>query len=141
VKRSGSSRRPPSAFVRQILKCDPGIAAECATVFDPNDPMFAGHFPGDPLVPGVILTEALAETAKVAAASAHPADRQPLLMLSAIRQMKFFAPVRPAEEVTLRAERLGVTGNRLQFQVAATIAGKEVAAGQMVLDMNVGAND
>ena len=120
---------------------DPGRAAECMTTFERTDPMFAGHFPGDPLVPGVVLTEALAETAKVAAASAHPADQQPLHLLSAIRQMKFFAPVRPAEEVTLRAERLGVTGNRLQFQVAATIAGKEVAAGQMVLDMNVGAND
>jgi 3-hydroxyacyl-[acyl-carrier-protein] dehydratase len=136
-ERAGSSRRPSSAFVRQILKCDPGIAAECTTVFDPNDPVFAGHFPGDPLVPGVILTEALAETAKVAAASAHPPTQQPLLLLSAIRQMKFFAPVRPDEEVRLRAERLGSTGNRLQFQVAATIAGKEIAAGQLLLSTSL----
>ena len=64
--------RPPFVFVREILSCEPGLSVECATTFEPDDPMFAGHFPGNPLVPGVILTEALAQAAGIAAASASP---------------------------------------------------------------------
>jgi 3-hydroxyacyl-[acyl-carrier-protein] dehydratase len=131
-------RPSKSVLIKKIAKCDPGVAAECTTVFEPNDPVFDGHFVGDPLVPGVVLTEALAETARIAAASEHPPERQPVFSLSAIRQMKFFAPVRPAEEITLQAQRLGETGDSLQFQVAATVAGKEVAAGQLMFGVAKG---
>src|SRR3954468_16258100 len=109
--------RPPFVFVKEVVNVEPGVAAECATRFEPNDPMFAGHFPGNPLVPGVILTEALAQTAGIAAASASPGDEGPRYLLSAIRQMKFFVAVRPGERIILRAQRLGQVGELLQFQV------------------------
>lgn len=125
--------RPPFVFVRQIVRCDPGSSADCMTTFSPDDPMFAGHFPGNPLVPGVILTEALAQTAGIAAASAHPENARPFFLLSAIRRMKFFAPVRPNEEILLRAEKLGEIEQLLQFKVRATVAGNVVAEGQLVL--------
>jgi len=96
--------------------------------------MFAGHFPGDPLVPGVILTEALAQTAGIAAASAHSeSDPPPRFLLSAIRQMKFFQPVRPDERIILRANKLAVVDGLLQFGVEASVGEKLVAAGQLVL--------
>ena len=119
-------------MIKQITS-DPGVAAECRTVFGPNHPVFDGHFADDPLVPGVVLTEALAETARIAAGSAYAPDRQPAFLLSSIRQMKFFAPVRPAEKVTLWAKRLGESDDSLQFQVTAAVADKEVAAGQLML--------
>ena len=84
-------------FVRKLIASEPGVSAECETQFSSDDPMFAGHFPGDPLVPGVILTEALAQTAGIAAASAHAENVPPRFLLSAIRQMKFFRGVRPEE--------------------------------------------
>ena len=93
--------RPPFVFVRQLLRCEPGRLAECTALFARDDPMFAGHFPGNPLVPGVILTEALAQTAGIAAASGFPETERPLFLLSAIRGMKFFAAVRPEEEILL----------------------------------------
>ena len=126
--------RPPFLFVRQLLRCEPGRLAECAARFARDDPMFAGHFPGNPLVPGVILTEALAQTAGIAAASGFSETQRPLFLLSAIRGMKFFAAVRPEEEISLLAEKLAQVGELWQFRVEARVAGKLVAEGQLVLN-------
>jgi len=95
--------------------------------------MFAGHFPGDPLVPGVILTEALAQTAGIAAASA-PAEKSPRFLLSAIRQMKFFQAVRPEERIVLRARKVGEMDGLLQFRVEADVDQRRVAEGELVLN-------
>ena len=130
----GLPHRPPFVFVRELISCDPGVAAECATVFEPNDPMFAGHFPGNPLVPGVILTEALAQTAGIVAASGYPENSRPRFLLSAIRQMKFFNVVRPTERIVLRAQKMGEAEGLFQFEVEALVDDKQVAAGQLVLN-------
>jgi len=97
--------------------------------------MFAGHFPGNPLVPGVILAEALAQTAGIAAASAFPKDACPFFLLSAIRGMKFFSAVQPEEEILLHAEKLAQVDELFQFKVQASVKGKLVAEGQLVLSL------
>ena len=97
--------------------------------------MFAGHFPDHPLVPGVILTEALAQTAGIAAASGFPDGEQPRFLLSAIRAMKFLSTVRPEEEILLRAEKLAQVGELWQFKTQASVGGKMVAEGQLVLNL------
>jgi 3-hydroxyacyl-[acyl-carrier-protein] dehydratase len=112
--------------------------AEAVTTFAADDPIFAGHFPGNPLVPGVILTEALAQTAGIAAASGYPDTAKPLFLLSAIRSMKFLRAVRPGERIELRAERLAQVDDLVQFRVEASVEGVRVAEGQLVL--NVAAN-
>src|SRR5689334_24885654 len=103
--------RPPFVFVRRLLRCQPGECAECATIFAASDPMFAGHFPGNPLVPGVILTEALAQTAGIAGASGFAESARPLFLLSAIQKMMFFGSSRLEDEISLKAEKLGKGGD------------------------------
>jgi 3-hydroxyacyl-[acyl-carrier-protein] dehydratase len=127
--------RPPFVFVRELLACEPGQSADCSAFFAKDDPMFLGHFPRNPLVPGVILTEALAQTAGIAAGSGFPEDAPPLFLLSAIRGMKFLAAVRPEEEIALRAEKLVQVGDLWQFSVEARVRGQLVAAGQLVLSL------
>jgi 3-hydroxyacyl-[acyl-carrier-protein] dehydratase len=133
----GLPHRPPFVFVREVLKCDPGLSVEAATSFASDDPMFAGHFPGNPLVPGVILTEALAQTAGIAAASGYPENAKPLFLLSAIRGMKFFRAVRPEEQIDLYAEKLAQVDDLVQFSVKASVKGAPVAEGQLVLSVAV----
>jgi 3-hydroxyacyl-[acyl-carrier-protein] dehydratase len=129
----GLPHRPPFVFVRKLIACEAGVSAECETQFSSEDPMFAGHFPGDPLIPGVILTEALAQTAGIAAAPAQPENAQPRFLLTAIRQMKFFRGVRPEERIVLRARKMAAVDELLQFEVEALIDGRQVAQGQLVL--------
>ena len=131
----GLPHRPPFVFVHELLAMDTGASAECATTFDASDPMFAGHFPGNPLVPGVILTEALAQTAGIAAASGHLEGARPLFLLSAIRGMKFHRAARPGERIMLRAEKMAQVGDLVQFSVSATVSGVSVAEGQIVLSV------
>lgn len=129
----GLPHRAPFVFVRELVGCVPGISAECVTWFGADDPMFAGHFPGNPLVPGVILIEALAQTAGIAAASATP-DSQPMFLLSAVRSMKFLRAVRPAEKVRLFAQKAAEIGGLWQFSTTALVDAATVAEGQLILN-------
>ncbi|HVF70448.1 MAG TPA: 3-hydroxyacyl-ACP dehydratase FabZ family protein [Chthoniobacterales bacterium] len=134
----GLPHRPPFVFVREVVRCEAGHALEARTVFEPDDPMFAGHFPGNPIVPGVILTEALAQTSGIAAASGYPENARPFFLLSAIRRMKFLRPVRPGEQIELRAEKIAGTETLLQFKVEARVNGAVAAEGQLVLSVSTG---
>jgi 3-hydroxyacyl-[acyl-carrier-protein] dehydratase len=133
--------RPPFVFARELLACREGESAECATTFNADDPIFAGHFPDNPLVPGVILTEALAQTAGIAGASGYPDNARPFFLLSAIRSMKFFRAVRPGERIILRAQKLAQMHDLLQFKVEALIGEAAVAQGELVLSITEGTRE
>lgn len=124
----GLPHRAPFIFVDEVTELNPGESAMGRKVFPADEPFFRGHFPGDPLVPGVILTEALAQLAGIAAGQAGRRFR-----LSAIKSMKFLAPVRPDESVILRARKLGAVGGLWQFEVSAKVAELTVAEGAVVL--------
>jgi 3-hydroxyacyl-[acyl-carrier-protein] dehydratase len=131
----GLPHRPPFVFVREVVDCDPGRCVQARTWFEPDDSMFAGHFPGNPIVPGVIITEALAQAAGIAAASGYPQTEKPVFLLSAIRTMKFLKAVGPGSKIDLRAEKIAGTDALLQFQVSARVDGAIVAEGQLVLSV------
>lgn len=124
----GLPHRAPFVFVDEVTELEPGVRAVAHKVFPADEPFFRGHFPGDPLVPGVLLTEALAQTAGLAAGQPGRSFR-----LTAIKAMKFLAAVRPDEAVTLSAVKRGAVGGLWQFDVEAKVGAALVASGVVVL--------
>lgn len=124
----GLPHRPPFVFIQSVVELEPGISATCRQTFSPEDPMFRGHFPGEPIVPGVILTEALAQTAGIAGGGDGRAFR-----LSAIRSMKFPSAAIPGEAIVLQARKLATVGGLWQFETKATVLERTVAEGMIVL--------
>ena len=125
----GLPHRAPFIVVDEVLELHPGELALCRKTFPADEPFFAGHFPGEPIVPGVILAEALAQTAGIAGGGEGRAFR-----LTAIKAMKFPGAVRPEEEVVLRAEKRGAVGGLWQFEVVARVGERVVAEGAVVLN-------
>jgi 3-hydroxyacyl-[acyl-carrier-protein] dehydratase len=124
----GLPHRPPFLFVDTVLECIPGQRAWGQRTFQADDPVFAGHFPGNALVPGVLLTEALAQVAGIAIGRPNE-----LYFLTAIRTMKFLRPVRPGELIDLRADQTNVLDTFHHFDVSAHVGDEIAARGQLVL--------
>lgn len=119
--------RPPFVFIDAIQSVEPGVSAVCEKSFPADDPLFVGHFPGEPLVPGVLLTEALAQTCGLVVGDGSR------MLLSSIRKMNFPSAARPGESIRLHATSTGQMAPHFMFEVTASVDGRTVAEGQIVL--------
>lgn len=124
----GLPHREPFVFVDTVTELLPGERAAGTKKFAAGEPMFRGHFPGDPIVPGVILTEALAQLAGIVSGKSGSAMR-----LAAIKSMKFPSAARPDEVITLFAKYAGAVGGLVQCAVEAKVGDRLVAEGVIVL--------
>ncbi len=92
-----------------------------------NEPFFCGHFPGDPIMPGVLLIEAMAQTAAVLVVASHgPEYAGAPVYFMAIDRARFRRPVRPGDFLRLQVEVLRVRLGMYKFSGRAMI-GEEVA--------------
>jgi 3-hydroxyacyl-[acyl-carrier-protein] dehydratase len=124
----GLPHRQPFIFIDEVTAVEAGRSANATKCFSSQEPFLKGHFPGNAIIPGVLLTEALAQTAGIAIGSPGKT-----FLLTAIRAMKFLRPVRPEEPIDLFAECLGEMSGLAQCAVRATCKGEPVAEGQLVL--------
>src|ERR1700758_568128 len=124
----GLPHRPPFIFVESVDKLEAGLLAECSKTFRRSETFFQGHFPGNAIVPGVLLVEGMAQTAGIAMGGPKK-----LFLLAAIRSMKFFRPVRPEEPIGFVARKLGDADGLVQCAVEARVGPRLVAEGQIIL--------
>lgn len=93
--------REPFLLVDEILELEPGVSARARWTLRADLAFFAGHFPGNPITPGVLIVESLAQTAGLAAMSL-PENAGRLALFAGIEKVRFRRPVRPGETLVLQ---------------------------------------
>ena len=120
--------RYPMLLVDRVEDIVPGQSARGIKAVSINEPFFAGHFPTRPIMPGVLIVEALAQTAGVLAMrTLGDAGKGKLVYFMAIENAKFRAPVEPGVLLELKVEFVQNRGKISKFAGRAEIAGKLVA--------------
>lgn len=118
--------RDPFLWVTRVLECTPGEHVVAELDVNPELPLFEGHFPDYPVLPGVIIMEALAQAASIAVLVQRDAGNA-IGFLTGIDNAKFRRQVRPGE--TIRLEGTIVKANkRLCVAEVAAYVGDEICA-------------
>ncbi|MEZ6185720.1 MAG: hypothetical protein R3F62_12010 [Planctomycetota bacterium] len=123
---------PPARYLTRILSREPERKAVGEVEFPPTHRVFEGHLPGRPLVPGVIVIEALAQLCGIALMPAGTGARIEGY-LAGVTGLRFRRLIEPDERVRLEAEleqRLGSAG---RFKVHAAVGDETVCAGVLTL--------
>jgi 3-hydroxymyristoyl/3-hydroxydecanoyl-(acyl carrier protein) dehydratase len=130
--------RNPFLFVDRIIKIikDQRIVAEKDLSYD--DYFFAGHFPGNPIMPGVLVSEALAQTSGLllglsSGKESQTVDHKMRSFFLANVNIKFFNPAKPEETLRLEAKLKKKYGKFFLFEVAADVVNRRIAKGTLTL--------
>ena len=122
--------RSPFLLVDRIEEMEVGKRAvdkKCVTY---NEPFFAGHFPQEPVMPGVLIIEALAQVGAVCCLSAEE-NKGKIGFLGGVNKAKFRGKVVPGDVLNLEVEMIKVKGPVGVGKGTATVDGKVVASGEI----------
>jgi 3-hydroxyacyl-[acyl-carrier-protein] dehydratase len=117
---------PEFRFLDSVVELAPGASGAAEYKVRGDEPFLLGHFPGDPLFPGVLLLEGAAQLAGIVAQSDPSRAPLPGLKLTAIRQAKILGSARPGESILFRASVSGRLDNLVQATASAEVNGKIV---------------
>lgn len=123
--------RYPFLLIDRVLDYEEGkwcIARKCVTI---NEPFFQGHFPGQPIMPGVLLLEALAQCGAVALLS-EPENRSKIALFGGVNKARFKKQVKPGDVLELRCELTRQDGPVGIGSAKATVNGKIVAFAELL---------
>ena len=122
--------RPPFLLVDKIIACEPGKSAtgiKCVTM---NEPFFTGHFPGHPVMPGVLILEALAQAGAVAALSLEE-NKGKLALFGGVKHARFKRQVVPGDVLELTCELIDRRGPVGYGKAVARVDGKIAAQAEL----------
>ena len=143
--------RYPMLLVDRVESLEPGVAIEAVKCVSGNEPFLVGHFPDYPIMPGVLLVDALAQAAGIMLRSGSSRAVAPMAgrpvpvdgegaarparpgVLASIPKMRFLHPVLPGDRVILRARLVRSFGSTHRVSVEALVEGVRAAVGELVL--------
>lgn len=122
--------RYPFLLIDQVVDYEPGKFADARKCVTVNEPFFQGHFPQYPVMPGVLIIEALAQTGAVALLS-MPANKGKIALFGGIKNARFKKQVRPGDVLELHCELTRMHGPVGMGTAVATINGKTAVQAEL----------
>ena len=123
-------QREPFLMVDEIESITPGVGAVCYKNVDENEYYFKGHFPGNPVMPGVLITESLAQAGAVAILSMEE-NKSKNALFAGIDKMKFKRMVKPGDRLKLEVNIIKQKGPIGIGEALASVDGELVAKGEL----------
>lgn len=120
--------REPFRFLSKIVEIRSGESGTAVWSLTGTEPFFAGHFPGNPIVPGVLVGEALAQLSGLVG----PETGGKGGMLAQL-DLRFQQPAKPPVDIQLESKLLRAMGELQQFQIAAKVGDSIIAQGNLAL--------
>jgi 3-hydroxyacyl-[acyl-carrier-protein] dehydratase len=131
--------RYPFLMVDRVIEIDPGKKIVGIKNLSINEEFFQGHFPGNPIMPGVLIVEALAQVAGILAFKSGAPEGKSVFFMS-IEKAKFRRPVVPGDQLRLEVSILQCRGNVWKFAGSALVEDKMAAEAEftaMVTDREI----
>ena len=130
--------RYPFLLVDRILELEPGKKVVGLKNVTMNEPYFQGHFPGTPIMPGVLIIEAMAQAGGVLAIKSLPQGSEGALMyFMGLEQVKFRRQVVPGDQLILELEILKQRAKIMKFSGTAKVDGQLAAEAQLMATIEV----
>ena len=129
--------RYPFLLIDRIERVEADLKAVGVKNVTVNEPHFTGHFPGEPIMPGVLIVEAMAQTAGAICAKAHSAGKRKLVYFMTIDEVRFRKPVIPGDRLELHVTKTKQRGAIFKYDCHAEVDGNKVAEakiGAMMVD-------
>jgi 3-hydroxyacyl-[acyl-carrier-protein] dehydratase len=132
--------RYPFLLVDKVTELESGKRAVGLKNVTVNEPFFQGHFPGYPVMPGVLIVEALAQVGAVAVLSMEE-NRGKIAFFAGIDEFRFKDQVKPGDTLTLEVELTRVRGSIGKGHGTAKVNGKVVAEGGLLFALSAAQKD
>jgi 3-hydroxyacyl-[acyl-carrier-protein] dehydratase len=123
--------RYPFLFVDRVLELEPGKKITAIKNVSVDEPFFQGHFPGRPIMPGVLIVEAMAQAGGVLVYKSAETDDNMVYFMS-VEKAKFRKPVVPGDQLRLEVEALQSRGKVWKFKGEASVDGKLVCEAEFM---------
>jgi len=123
--------RFPFLLVDRVLEIDPGKKIVGLKNVTMNEPFFPGHFPGHPVMPGVLIVEAMAQVAAILVYSSSDDNKDKITYFVGIDKTKFRKPVVPGDQLSLELEVIGCRRGIYTFSGKAYVDGKLVTESEL----------
>ncbi|NDV21933.1 3-hydroxyacyl-ACP dehydratase FabZ [Desulfovibrio sp. JC022] len=124
--------RYPFLLVDRVDEIEPGKSIKAYKNVTMNEPFFQGHFPGLPVMPGVLIVEALAQAGGIIVLSTDDIDTEDKVFLfTGINKLKFRRPVVPGDKLVLEVNEVRRKMNIWKMKCVATVDGEVAAQGEV----------